>query len=86
MKEGDVVLVDGMIGQVILKNHKYDTTETKIVEEVYLVEFQDVDGGFSAYVPSWNIKQFTCNTCQYKDSCRFAFDQYNINGDCLAKK
>jgi MoaA/NifB/PqqE/SkfB family radical SAM enzyme len=28
----------------------------------------------------------TCSTCSDKDKCKFAFDDYNTNGDCLAVK
>jgi hypothetical protein len=29
---------------------------------------------------------FTCNTCLIKDDCEFAFDLYNLHGECLASK
>lgn len=29
---------------------------------------------------------FTCHKCCDKNSCRFAFDAYNTNGDCLMAK
>ncbi len=29
---------------------------------------------------------FTCSTCNDKRTCYFAFDGYNIDGDCLALK
>lgn len=29
---------------------------------------------------------FTCDECQFAIRCRFAFDGYNTNGDCLASK
>lgn len=28
----------------------------------------------------------TCDTCADADNCKFAFDPYNINGDCLGDK
>lgn len=28
----------------------------------------------------------TCWDCTSKDTCEFAFDAYNTNGDCLAEK
>jgi hypothetical protein len=28
---------------------------------------------------------FTCNFCEYK-KCKWAYDTYNTNGDCLACK
>jgi hypothetical protein len=29
---------------------------------------------------------FTCNNCSEKETCPFAWDHYNTNGDCLAEK
>lgn len=29
---------------------------------------------------------FTCDRCDYAPRCRFAFDGYNTDGDCLAEK
>lgn len=29
---------------------------------------------------------FTCDTCPSNDTCEWAFDGYNTNGDCLAEK
>lgn len=29
---------------------------------------------------------FTCDDCVIKDECEWAFDLYNIDGDCLALK
>lgn len=29
---------------------------------------------------------FTCDSCSYADRCRFVFDLYNTNGDCLREK
>jgi hypothetical protein len=31
-------------------------------------------------------KPFTCANCHDKDICKFAWDLYNTNGDCLANK
>ena len=32
------------------------------------------------------LEIFTCQKCTAKESCEFAFDTYNTNGDCLAEK
>ena len=29
---------------------------------------------------------FTCDQCQHAGFCRWAYDSYNINGDCLGSK
>jgi hypothetical protein len=29
---------------------------------------------------------FTCDDCTADDKCKFAFNLYNTNGDCLAAK
>ena len=29
---------------------------------------------------------FTCHDCQSTETCEYAFDLYNLNGDCLAIK
>jgi 7-cyano-7-deazaguanine synthase in queuosine biosynthesis len=31
-------------------------------------------------------ESYTCNRCDAADKCRFAWDFYNIGGDCLAEK
>ena len=31
-------------------------------------------------------EDLTCNTCDEKNSCLYAWDLYNTNGDCLAEK
>jgi hypothetical protein len=31
-------------------------------------------------------EETTCWTCPAKDTCEFAFDGYNTNGDCLENK
>ena len=28
----------------------------------------------------------TCINCNKKDNCEYVFDEYNINGDCIAEK
>jgi len=33
-----------------------------------------------------NLSDFTCLGCKYKETCGYAFDPYNTNGDCLANK
>lgn len=30
--------------------------------------------------------EFTCHFCADKDSCEFAWDLYNTDGDCIADK
>ena len=32
------------------------------------------------------ITDFTCYDCPLACNCRFAFDLYNTDGDCLAEK
>ncbi len=34
----------------------------------------------------YNLKDCTCNDCRDVEHCRYAFDLYNTNGDCLAEK
>ena len=31
-------------------------------------------------------EDFTCYTCEEKEYCKYAFDAYNTDGDCLAYK
>lgn len=30
--------------------------------------------------------EFTCDGCVEADTCEFAFDPYNLDGDCLGEK
>jgi hypothetical protein len=32
------------------------------------------------------IKEYTCFNCESKNECRYAYDMYNTNGDCLSSK
>ena len=32
------------------------------------------------------LEFYTCHKCGAKDNCQYAWDDYNINGDCLAEK
>ena len=32
------------------------------------------------------IEKFTCCNCDIVDKCEFAYDLYNLDGDCLAEK
>ncbi len=32
------------------------------------------------------VKEFTCNECDNTILCRYAYDLYNTDGDCLAMK
>lgn len=29
---------------------------------------------------------FTCDTCEASETCKWAYDPYNTNGDCLGDK
>jgi hypothetical protein len=33
-----------------------------------------------------NKNRYTCFTCSDKKECKYAYDEYNHNGDCLASK
>lgn len=32
------------------------------------------------------MEDFTCAMCLEKESCKYVFDLYNTNGDCIAGK
>jgi hypothetical protein len=34
----------------------------------------------------FDIDVFTCDECPAKKTCKWAFDPYNEDGDCLAEK
>ena len=36
--------------------------------------------------PNTKPEDFTCTNCIIKRACILAFDQYNLNGDCLYEK
>jgi hypothetical protein len=33
-----------------------------------------------------NVMELTCKNCSDVRKCRFAFDPYNIHGDCIMEK
>lgn len=35
---------------------------------------------------TFDIDKFTCDDCPARQTCEFAFDAYNTDGDCLADK
>jgi len=35
---------------------------------------------------AFDIDKFTCDECQARHTCEWAFDAYNTDGDCLAEK
>lgn len=45
---------------------------------------EDMRGHFEER--GYNIDDCTCNTCSDKNTCKYAFDLYNTDGDCLASK
>ena len=36
--------------------------------------------------PNYKPEDYTCFDCPHKDTCEYAWDYYNVNGDCLAIK
>lgn len=34
----------------------------------------------------FGIEKFTCDECPARKTCKWAFDAYNTDGDCLAEK
>ena len=32
------------------------------------------------------VQDFTCNSCELRPECEYAWDLYNVEGDCLAAK
>ena len=35
------------------------------------------------YADGWVEVECTCTNCQNNKDCPFAYDDYNVNGDCL---
>ena len=35
---------------------------------------------------TFSASKFTCCDCSEKETCEYAWDRYNVNGDCLAGK
>ena len=38
------------------------------------------------YDLTFKKEEFTCHTCNYKFGCKFTYDPYNKDGDCLFLK
>lgn len=43
-------------------------------------------GNFHGYIQYRQALPYSCNNCGAKHTCKFAWDEYNVNGDCLAVK
>ena len=41
----------------------------------FLIIFKDI-----------SLENYTCFKCPLKETCEYAWDDYNTNGDCLAEK
>ena len=64
-------------------------SENSIIDYSYWREVSEdeyVDLFYNEITPKDSIEQSTCNFCSKKSSCKFAFDKYNIQGECLAEK
>lgn len=48
--------------------------------------FEEVQCNFCNGTGQLLKSKFTCHTCDAKDTCPYAWDWYNTNGDCLAEK
>jgi len=46
----------------------------------------EVAAARAATVAKFGEHVFTCDDCPAKRTCEWAFDPYNVNGDCLAEK
>lgn len=49
---------------------------------------EEIDKEFTAFVQKVDAATHnrTCNNCRRASECPFAWDLYNVNGDCLADK
>jgi len=41
---------------------------------------------FKESILSFDSRNYTCDDCEDRNTCEFAYDSYNTNGDCLALK
>jgi len=58
--------------------------EQKATKEASLREISKING---ASVAQCRLDfKFTCDDCRSRGVCRWAYDMYNVNGDCLAIK
>jgi len=53
-------------------------------KEIYNPDIIDKMGEDGIFVP--DEESMTCYKCPEAESCRFAWDPYNTDGDCLAAK
>jgi len=53
--------------------------ETNFCQRAVMIQFF-IEEGFDSPI------EITCDDCGCVWDCPFAFDMYNINGDCLAEK
>lgn len=52
------------------------------------LSFEDIQASedYAATFEDVPDEAFSCHTCNEKYDCPFAYDYYNLNGDCLASK
>jgi hypothetical protein len=41
---------------------------------------------FKGYLDYFNEGRFTCDGCSIENECKYSYDLYNTDGDCLAYK
>jgi hypothetical protein len=73
----------GMLNKKQIKE-KHKEVLRKVVPMEHEVGFEPNKGNLLSNVIL--TKGMTCDTCQDNDTCKFAFDPYNTEGDCLALK
>ena len=58
--------------------YKRDLQELDNIRVQVITRIKEYDGSI--------ITEFTCDNCEDRFNCKYVFDAYNIDGDCLANK
>ena len=66
-----------------LKDPKWVKARDKAMRDAQLEEQASIVEDPSLAEYSVDLRTTTCYTCEEVEGCTYAFDTYNINGDCL---
>ena len=68
------------------KDLSEEEKESDRIEARRIMELIKVEKHKAITLPKKEKEKFTCYDCKNNDICKYAWDLYNTNGDCLASK
>lgn len=70
----------GTAVKALISYYRQDHEITSEAYKEYVNKYHGLDSGLTVF------SKYTCAGCSLAKTCEFAFDGYNIDGDCLKEK